>query len=387
MLQVISEPIGKEKKYVVCEVNSPHSNTGVLETQVNVRPDNLWLVGSREHRPDYKGFIGEQTAAESAIKWKKFSRQLLFLISPTFPRGTVTLTSSPEKGKNFYEKGFYLRRGRQELASICYDGKRQKGTFLIILTGQFCSLLDQRQYRLLHKLCTRFDLKMKRYDLAVDDYLGKVFKLDDIELLGKMEKGWFKPVYRCQGLEPKCWRQEGEDGSLSIYVGGKDSTVQVCAYEKGKESKGTYLAKQFPSWIRYEVRWKAKKGLLDLAMLLPENWLSSAAGTSVYLNSKMKVVGDKFTMAHQKVSEDSLERAVKGLLSLRNQWGPMIYDLHSLMGSEALFDIIAREQTIGPLVGLSVYDVPEIMARIDSAPLGVLRSIAQGDESGEDYLF
>jgi DNA relaxase NicK len=163
--------------------------------------------------------------------------------------------------------------------------------------------------------------------------------------------------------------------------------VQVCAYEKGKESKGTYLAKKFPSWIRYEVRWKAKKGILDLAMLLPENWLAAAAGTSVYLNSKMKVVGDKFTMAHEKVSQDALERAVKGLLTLRNQYGPMIYDLHSLMGSEALFHIIAREQTIGPLIGLSVYDVPEIMARIDSAPLGVLRSIAQGDESGEDYLF
>jgi hypothetical protein len=135
------------------------------------------------------------------------------------------------------------------------------------------------------------------------------------------------------------------------------------------------------------VRFKAKKAVLDLAMLLPENWLSVVAGSSLYLNSKMKVVGDKFTMAHEKVSQDALERAVKGLVTLRNQYGPMIYDLHSLIGSEALFDIIAREQTIGPLVGLSVYDVPEIMARIDSALGGGLRSSDASDESGEDYLF
>ncbi len=386
MLQPYLAPIGKEKKDVVCDVNFPHSNTGVPETQINVRPDNLWLVGAREQRPDYKGLSGEQSVAESAKKWKDFSRKLFFLISPEFPRGTVTLTTLPEKGKNFYEKGFYLRIGRQELASICYDGKRQNGTFLIILTGKFCSMLNLRQYRLIYKLCTRFDIKMRRYDLAVDDYAGNVFDLQDIEKRARLQPQWFHPVYRQNGICPGFGKVE-QDGALTLYIGSKDSMIQTCVYEKAKESKGSYLAKQFPSWVRYEVRFKAKKAVLDLAMLLPENWLSVVAGSSLYLNSKMKVVGDKFTMAHEKVSQDALERAVKGLVTLRNQYGPMIYDLHSLIGSEALFDIIAREQTIGPLVGLSVYDVPEIMARIDSALGGGLRSSDASDESGEDYLF
>ncbi len=384
MVQSISGPIGKEKSDVVCDVNFPHSNTGVPETQINVRPDNLWLVCAQEHRPDYKGLTGEQTVTESAQKWKAFTRKLLFLISPSFPAGGVTLTTVPEKGKNFYEKGFYLRRGRKELVSICYDGKQQKGTFLIILTGQFCSLLDLQQWRLIYKLAVQFGCKMNRIDLAVDDYLGKVFDLLDIERRGKKEKGWFKPVYRPEGDEPKCWRKEGSDGSFSIYVGAEDSTLQVCAYQKGIESKNTQRGRDYPLWIRYEVKFKKKKVLLDLSMILPENWASAVAGTSVYLNSKMKVVGDKFTMANEKVLEDALDKAVNGLLSLNKQWGPMIYDLQSILGAEGLIDVVARGQMTGPLAELTAYDAPEILARFDSALGGGQRSSDACAESDAD---
>jgi hypothetical protein len=384
MVQAILPAIGKQEKYVVCDVNSPPSNTGVPRTQVNVRPDNLWLVCSRDHRPDLKGLNGEQTVAESAKKWKDFSRKLFRLFSDHFSGSGIILTTIPERGKNFYDKGFYLRRGQKELASICYDGKQQNGTFLIILTGQFCSLLDHRQYRLIHRLCTCFDIKMRRFDLAVDDYVGKVFDLLEIERLGKMKKGWFKPVYRPKGFDPHCRRVEGEDDSYSIYVGGKESMIQVCAYEKGKESKHTQRARDFPRWIRYEVRWKAKKGILDLAMLLPENWMSSAAGTSIYLQSKMKVVGDKFTMMNEIKKEVVEDAFVTAYMANERQYGIFNAECDRL-GLEV--PRRASASYVTPYASLTIYDKEELLERIDSARLGRLRSIAQADESTEEVLF
>lgn len=377
--------IGNEKKSLLCQANSPHSNTGVLTSEINVRPDNLWCVGSRENRPDFEGLTGNGSNLESAKKWKNFSRKLFLLFSASFLGPTITFTSSPEKGKNFYEKGFYIRQAGKELASICYDGKQQNGTFLIILTGEFCSKLTLRQWRLISRLLVRFDMRLTRFDIAVDDYKSEVFDIVQIEKLAKRKNSkWFLPVYRDHGISPKCWKVEGENNSSSVYIGSVASTIQVCVYEKGKQLKNTYFGRQNPEWIRYEVRFKAKGGVLDIAMVLPENWLSAAAGTSVFLNSRMRVIGDKFTMNNKQASEDTLDRAVNTLLTLRKQYGPTIEALVDILGPECLLDAIARSADNAPLAGLSEFDAGEIMSRFDSALLGGLRSSDPGAESLDD---
>jgi hypothetical protein len=381
MLQPYSAPIGKEKKHVVCDVNSPHSNTGLLKPEINIRPDNLWCVGKRDHRPDLKVLTGEESCFSSPKKWAELTKRLVLLFSRCFIGFGVSFSTIPEKGKNYYDKGFYLRRGGKELASICYDGKNQKGTFLIILSGKFCSLLDLRQWRLIYTLLRRFDLTLTRFDLALDDYSGKVFDHKKIESLAHRKPELFKAIGKPQGHNPRCWRVEGEDGSFSVYIGSAKSTVLCCVYEKGKESKDTQRARDYPFWIRYEIRFRAKSSILDLEMILPENWGPAAAGSSVYLTSKIKTLGAKFTMLKVKAKESVLDGFVSSYMAAEKQWG-VFNDWCCKLGLEVPRRPSGYDSS--PYNGLTIYDLPEILKRIDSARTGGLRSSALSAESEID---
>jgi hypothetical protein len=132
------------------------------------------------------------------------------------------------------------------------------------------------------------------------------------------------------------------------------------------------------------VRFKAKKSTLDLNMILPKNWVAAVAGSSIYLNSKMKAVGDKFTMSNVKEKECELDAFCAAYMAFEKQWG----------GFVAQCDIVGLEvprrrspSNVSPYASLTIYDKEEILKRIDSARLGVLRSIAQRDESTDDVLF
>jgi hypothetical protein len=89
---------------------------------------------------------------------------------------------------------------------------------------------------------------------------------------------------------------------------------------------------------------------------------------------------------NEKPIEEPLDRAVKVLLSLRNQYGPAISDLRGDLGDEALLDVISRRQMTGPLAELTAYDAPEILARFDAALCGGLRSSDAGAASEEENL-
>jgi DNA relaxase NicK len=241
----------------------------------------------------------------------------------------------------------------------------------------------------LYRAACKYGARLGHIDYAADDLLGKYFSPDLIRKKFKADPAAFVPGHRLgKGFHrlPEEW-YESPTGK-TLYLGSRGATTRTRVYEKGRQLHETDKGRRHPAWCRWEVTLRRANGVeLDLGLLHPDYWLQYLLGSCGHLAQIWKSKGLRATYMNDKAIEEPLDRAVKGLLSLRNQWGPMIYDLQSLMGSEALFDIIAREQTIGPLVGLSVYDVPEIMARFDSARLGVLRSIAQADESGEDYLF
>lgn len=357
--------IGKQKSVEAFCKKTPYSNTGVPLPSLNVRPDNLWLVFPAEHMPRNIELRNSSGLLFSAPDWGNFSVRIIRTICRRLKGHGLTISDKPERGKNFYEKAYYLRRNGAELAALYFGGKHQKGTFLFVLSGKFCSYLLPRDWRFIRKCAARFSGRVSRFDIAIDDYIGNVFELAEIESIMRNDPKWFVPIYRQGGYVPGFTKLE-DNGEVTLYVGSKDSTVQVCAYEKGKESKDTARAKQYPNWIRYEVRFKRKKSELDLAMLEPANWISAAVGTSTYLTSKLKGMGNKFTMKSEDIHKDALESFVKAILAARNQYGAYFRQGYHVLGPEALLEIIMRQGETDAM-GITPYDANEILRLVDSA--------------------
>lgn len=376
MVQPYALPIGKGNiAEAICR-NTPHSNTGVVKPVLGARPDNAWLVFGSAHRPEKQWVKGLNGVENQVEIWHNFAIRLFRTIKRHLVGQIKGITiSEPSRGKNFYDKAIYMCVGGSELASIHYDGERQKGTFLLILTGRLCSYLPPEFWRFLERCALRFQAKLNRFDLAVDDYQGTVFDLIEIEYLARTKAELFRPIYRMGRGPLPGFKKIEDDGAITLYIGSKDSTVQVCAYEKGKESKATWTARQNPNWVRYEVRFKRKKSELDLALLNPDNWLPAVLGTSTYLGSKLQGMGDKFTSNPETLHGDALDSLVNALLTLRKQYGPIISRAWYALGSEGLLEALARggdtsAESVGPA------DAPEIRRRLASDTEGRWRSSA-----------
>jgi hypothetical protein len=171
---------------------------------------------------------------------------------------------------------------------------------------------------------------------------------------------------------------------------------------------------RYPTWVRWETEFKRKNGVtLDYRMLHPDHWLSFALGASHKLSEIFGQSGLRGVWLKPKGRQEVIERAGRAGLSLYKQRGVSNYYLLHLYGLDAFLEHFCRPDEDSPLASLIPGDIPAIndfmwkldkleeavsphledyeklavRMGIDSAPLGVLRSIAQGDESDRDVLF
>lgn len=135
-----------------------------------------------------------------------------------------------------------IRHG-EVLALLAWGGDAQRGRIFISFTGTGCNLLNQQAFQLLHEQCVNHAGKITRIDLSVDDIDGK-------HSLGAVRSRYARGQFIVGGRPPEKREFSNNKGKgNSIYIGGKSSSKQLRAYEKGKQ-----LGKPNSPWLRIEVQ-------------------------------------------------------------------------------------------------------------------------------------
>ena len=130
-----------------------------------------------------------------------------------------------------------------------------RGRWCLNLTGAACSLLLPGAFMVLSMDLQRFDGKITRIDLAVDDLTGGHSVAC---ALGQYEMGDFT----LSGRPPKFRYIRSSNGD-TFYVGQRKSGKYYRCYEKGRQ-----LGDESSRWVRHEVEFHAQNRLLPLDMLV-----------------------------------------------------------------------------------------------------------------------
>lgn len=135
-----------------------------------------------------------------------------------------------------------IRHG-EVLALLAWGGEVQRDRIFISLTGKGCELLNHQALEFFHEQCLTQSGKITRIDLSVDDIDGR-------HTLGSVRRRYALGQFNAGGRPPEKREILNNVGKgNSIYIGGKSSSKQLRAYEKGKQ-----LGKSDSPWLRIEVQ-------------------------------------------------------------------------------------------------------------------------------------
>ncbi len=373
MVQPNLAPIGKEKELLVFSGLKlketgwlpPTSNTGGLGTLFSLRPDYLTL---------------SIPAFKVHAKVEKIVMQLTRWFCNHFRSGT---TFEKRAGRNYYKYGIYICDANgKELLSFHWGGNR--GRLFIEIKGGGCKLLDAFQWARIHVLAVRYDARINRFDLAGDDWAGKIFSFPKIHSAYKKNKRCMLAL-TSRGNKHLRPNIHDTDKGYTLEFGTDSSSYYHVIYQKFRESAHTYLAKNNPRWMRWEVRfYRQSKMEIELKIIHPDNWGGAFLGSCAYLREIFGSEGKSFIHRVEDIREGVLDAFCGAYAANERQYGIFNAECKRL-GLEVPSRASASDVT--PYASLTIYDKEELLERIDSARLGVLRSIAQRDESTEEVPF
>jgi DNA relaxase NicK len=373
MVQSISVPIGKEKELLVFSGLKlkktgwlpPTSNTGGHRTEFSLRPDYLTL---------------SIPAVKVHAAVEKIVMQLTRWFCNHFRSGT---TFEKRGGRNYYKHGLYICDANgKELLSFHWGGNH--GRLFIEIKGGGCKLLDAFQWARIYVLAVRYDARINRFDLAGDDWKGKLFSFSKIHAAYKKNKRCMLSSPRTGGKHVRPDVLDTKKG-YTLEFGTDTSSFYHVIYQKFRESSHTYLAQQNPRWMRWEVRfYRQSKMEIELKIIHPDNWGYAFLGSCAYLREIFKAEGASFIHRVEVIKECVLDAFCAAYTANERQYGIFNAECKRL-GLEVPSRASASDVT--PYASLTIYDKEELLERIDSARLGVLRSIAQADESTEEVPF
>jgi hypothetical protein len=384
MVQHQSEPLGKEKKHVVFSdlklkkdgwippLRSPHSNTGVLAPPFTLRPDYL-------------------TLSIPALQVKYNRERTFVLLFRWFCRHFKGGTRLEKRaGRNFFKHGYYITDSRgNELLSFHWGG--QNGRLLVEIKGGGCKLLDPVQWSKIYSLAVRYKARINRFDLAGDDWEGKIFIHDEINAAYDKNRRCLSAFASGRGGK---WLPRktiiSEDGD-TLEFGTKDTSYFHVIYQKFRESGHTHLGRMNPRWMRWEVRFRRRESSMeiDLSIIHPNNWGAAYLGSCGHLSRLLehKIEGRRFVHRVEKLKESTLDALVAAYTAFETQWGGFVSEC-SRLGLDVPCKRFSDNNT--PYAALTIYDQPEILQRIASASRGALRSVAAASvdsESDDAVLF
>ena len=355
MLQLQTSPIGKEK----VQVKPPSCNTGVLESEIRVKPDWIKLSFRQQNLPsDLRRF--------ATTLFLRLARKGL-LNDGDYCRSYSLDTEA--QGFHGFEHGARLTFNGELRGSLQWGGKNQRGWVLLEICGGLCKQLGRREWLSLFRTACKYPVRIGRVDLALDDFAGNVFNVPQIRSDFQANPACFLPSHRVKSggsvLPTHEWYES--DSGRTIYIGSRASTTRGVVYEKGRQLKaeGKLDGIKNPAWVRWETRFTRNKLVeLEPHLLHPDYWLNAALGSSDYLSKLLERKGSRFTMRVDRAIEEPREIAARGLLTLKLQYGGMIGHLIRLFGSEGFQGLVERNDQDSPLVDLSPRDVPYILEKL-----------------------
>lgn len=334
------------------EASTPSSNTGLLKPEIRVRPDWVGLSFRQERLPRNIELFGFALFAHLA-------RQGVFANTE---RGGWTIDPNG-RGFNGFENGVHLRYRGEVRATLQWGGAFQRGWVLLEIRGGLCALLQRRQWISLYRMACKYQARIGHVDLAADDFEGQYFCPHKVRRVVEESPYDLIPTHRAnRAHKPTLEWMESPTG-CTCYVGSKQSIVRLRVYQKGRQLHDTREGREHPAWVRWESIFKRKTGYeLEAAILHPDYWLQYLLGSSKYLAAIWNENGLVATWKPETAIMEPREIAAKGLLTMKEQWGGMIYHYRRLMGSEAFLDWVERTASpTCPLAELMQHDVPYIL--------------------------
>lgn len=227
---------------------------------------------------------------------------------------------------------FFLK---DEAASFAWGGNR--GWAMLEFRGAACTHFDSKSYRLLMWFCRRYDARITRCDLAFDFYRGEV----DVSALRTLYENDPSAVLKLAGKAPVLGHADQGSG-LTVYLGKRDSSRQICVYEKGRQ-----LAKQgFDKWVRVEVRYRRAGGDMEIPpdILNESLWWGYFSGLGPYFKALAPSAAEQKLRYNKRQLHAEINVLMRRQITyLRETFGPFFYFLSQIMDERFIVPMLADE--------------------------------------------
>jgi phage replication initiation protein len=204
---------------------------------------------------------------------------------------------------------------------------------LLQLTGNGCAMAELNDsFKWIESLVMQDNVKLKRVDLAVDDYQGKF-------CIEKVDKAYSRGAFNgSTGRRPVKRNLGDKHNGRTRYIGGQTAYKQVCIYEKGK--KEGLQESDLWNWVRAEVRFNSngRDTIPKEIFKFKSDYFYSAypkAFSSLIHDAQLRSV----------VYRINLEFAANLGRSARNsrrQYGKINHELMKVFGNEIAMELITR---------------------------------------------
>lgn len=333
-------------------VVTPASNTGVPKRTLSLRPDYLTATIS-------ESYLNSKPLETANFLFRKFARNM---------EGGTSMEK--RNGRQGFENGIYLIDPfGKEMAALLWGGKNQRQKAYIELKGGICKLLNEFDWMHIYVLLRASKARINRFDLAADDWLGKYFKQPSIRRAYSKDSSVMLPA-GVNGYIPPMDIHDTHKG-YTLEFGTKNSTIRHIIYQKFRESEGTSLAVEYPSWMRWEVRfYRQNKVAVDLLICHPKNWASAWIGSCRFLQDKFKRSGSRFVLHTENQKDSVIDRFVAAYMAIERQYGSTL-SVVSQIGLRMPSRPIPDDS---PMLSLTSFDKTDIERRLANARAGSWRS-------------
>lgn len=250
-------------------------------------------------------------------------------------------------GKNGYKEsrllGYSDSRPHENLGFVAWGGNA--GSYQLYLTGEACEYLHMNDLiPSLYKLADYCSMRIKRIDIAYDDFKGK---LSVNHALKFHIDGKFTITRTPKIRQVGDWVNPDDPDGRTVYIGNRKNGKMLRVYEKGKQ-----LGDPLNPWVRWEVELKAIDREIPLEAL--EKYEAFFLGAYPALSSFRPATATEVIKTVSKVAKIQFQKLVHYASSAYGKLFNVMKELHT---PDEIFSLLVRDgvprRLIMPVVGKS----------------------------------
>lgn len=217
----------------------------------------------------------------------------------------LTIENDSTGGMNGYHQAHKLiytdGRPFKNLGFIAWGGNR--ATYQVYLTGEACEYLQMidRGLEIIYDVATHANQKIKRIDIAYDDFQGEYNIQTALDLY---EAGEFRITRNPKITQIGDFLNPNETDGRTVYIGSRDNGKMMRIYEKGKQ-----LGETTSPWVRWELELKAVDRIIPLDALL--NYDEYFKGAYPVLANFTKGTASRAIKTIQKMAKIVIDKAIE----------------------------------------------------------------------------